>query len=113
MALHEYKKCAKIIEEITEYLLGKGYNKFDTSLELKELETTIIVKVITNGNPLSASLQKDLFCCRDVELEEYGWELTGDIHCVCTLDSLGLLVDKYDITETNDLCTITFHRIKK
>jgi len=112
MALHEYKKCAKIVEEITEYLLGKGYKKINSSLELKDTETTITVTVETNGVPISGTLKQDLFCCRDTELEEYGWELSGDIHCVCTLDSLGLLVDKYEICEDDNQCVITFHRIK-
>ena len=112
MALHEYKKSAKIVEEITEYLLGKGYKKIDTSLQFLERETTIEVTVYTEGNPISKTLEGDLFCCRDVELEEYGWELTGDIYCVCTLDALGLLVDKYETNETEDKCVITFHRIR-
>lgn len=112
MALHEYKKSAKIVEEITEYLLGKGYRKFETSLDFKEKETLIVVTVYTNGVPLAKILEQDLFCCRDVELEEYGWELTGDIHCLCTLDALGLLVDKYEMTETEDKCNITFHRVR-
>ena len=79
MALHEYKKCAKIVEEITEYLLGKGYKKINSSLELKDTETTITVTVETNGVPISGTLKQDLFCCRDTELEEYGWELEEDI----------------------------------
>lgn len=113
MALHEYKKIAKITEEITEYLLGKGYKNISTALEVGDIETKIIVTVQTNNKPISKQLEKDLFCCRDVELEEYGWELTGDIHCVCTLDALGLLVDEYELQEDNEKCVITFHRVKK
>ena len=110
MALHEYKKSAKIVEEITEYLLGKGYTKFTTSMDFKKTETTIVVTVSTAGVPIAKILEKDLVCCRDIELEEYGWELTGDIHCLCTLDALGLLVDNYDMVETDQECVITFHR---
>lgn len=113
MALHEYKKCAKILEEMTEYLLGKGYKKLETKMELMDTETKIIFTVYTNGNPISETLKKDLFCCRDAELEEYGWELSGEIDCVCTLDSLGLLVDRYDMVETDETCVITLHRVSE
>lgn len=113
MALHEYKKSAKIVEEVTEYILGKGYKRFDTKLDFKEVETTIIVTVYTNGIPLSETFKEDLYCSRDVELEEYGWELTGDIHCLCKLDALGLLIDRYEIDESNDECIITLHRVRR
>ncbi len=112
MALHEYQKSAKIVEEFTEYLLGRGYRQFTTALDFNDIETTIVVTVNTVGVPLSENLKEDLYCCRDAELEEYGWELTGDAHCVCELDALGLLVDNYEIIETESECIITLHRVR-
>ena len=113
MTLHEHKKCAKIIEEITEYVLGKGYKKIDSSMELKKTETTIVITVYTNGRSICNALKQDLSCSRDVELEEYGWELTDNNHSICSLDALGLLVDKYEIKESKEKCVITLHRFMK
>jgi len=36
--------------------------------------------------------------------------LMGESTCVCELDTLGMLVDNYDIEYENGICTITLHR---
>ena len=113
MALHENMKSAKIIEEIIDYLLENGYRKIETCMDIMEKETIVKVVVYTKGNLLSKKFNNDLSCYRDVELEEYGWELSNDISYVCTLDTLGLLIDNYEVTEDEEKCIITLHRIKK
>lgn len=113
MALHEYKKCVKIIEEISEYLLAKNYRKFDLSVESSNTETKIVANVSTNGVSLTDQLKDDLFCSRDIELEEYGWELSDDIDNDCPLNTLGFLIDSYETSENDDTCLITFHRSTK
>ena len=110
MALHEYKKSAKIVEEMTEYLLTKGYKKINSTVEFNDKEVSIEFIVTPTDTSLTTAIKNDLFCCRDIELEEYGWELTGDPNCSCNLDSIGLMVDSYDIFEDNKECKITLHR---
>lgn len=113
MALHENMKSAKIVEEIIDYLLENGYRKIETCMDIMETETIVKVTVHTKGKSLSEKFNNDLSCFRDVELEEYGWELSNDISYVCTLDTLGLLIDNYELTEDDETCTIILHRIKK
>ena len=111
MALHEYMKNSKIIEEMYLYLLEKGYKEISSSINIAKEITEFVFDVKTEGNELSKDLENDLYCCRDIELEEYGWELT-DSHCVCELTTLGILINDYKITEENDLCNIVLHRKK-
>lgn len=111
MALHEYMKDSKIIEEMHLYLLEKGYKEVTSSISIGTTATTFVFKVSTEGKDLSDSLQEDLYCCGDNELEEYGWELT-DSHCVCELNALGMLVNDFTVVEEKGICEITLFRRK-
>ncbi len=111
MPLHENLKSAKIIEEIIDYLLGIGYRKIDTFMDITKEETKITVVIYLNGKPLKVKFQKEFNCFRDIELEEYGWELSNDIGHTNSLDALGTLIDHYEVTEDTEQCTITLHRI--
>ncbi len=110
MALHETLKNAKIVEEIFSYLLEHGCQKINVTLEVKETETTFTV-VLDDDKKLLERLRKDIYCCRDQELEEYGWELMGENECE-ELHTLGMLIDHYDKVYENDQVIITFHRLK-
>lgn len=110
MILHKNMKNAKIMEEIFAYLLEKKYVSIDASLRIKDDETTFIVTVQTDSDTLLQAFKREMICCRDIELEEYGWELMGESECVCELDTLGMLVDSYDITYEQGICTIVLHR---
>jgi len=110
MILHKNMKNAKIMEEVFAYLLEKGYQKIDASMVILNDETKFIVTVHTENDTLVQAFKNDMFCCRDYELEEYGWELMGESTCACELDTLGMLVDSYDIEYENGVCAITLHR---
>jgi len=113
MPLHENMKSAKIIEEIIDYLLENGYRKIDTFMDITKEETQIKVVVHIKGKPLLAKFKNEFNCFRDIELEEYGWELSNDIGDANSLDSLGTLIDNYEVTEDDNICTIILHRINK
>lgn len=110
MALHETLKNAKIVEEIFAYLLEKGCSKINVTLEIKETETVFTV-VLDYDEQLLKKLKKDIYCSREQELEEYGWELMGENECE-ELHTLGMLIDNYDATVEDDIVTIVFHRLK-
>lgn len=111
MALHEYMKNSKIIEEMYLYLLEKGYKEITSAIKIEGDITEFDFDVKTDGKDLSKDLKNDLYCCRDIELEEYGWELTVS-HCVCELNTLGTLVDEFKIKEENGMCHIALYRKK-
>lgn len=110
MALHKNMKNAKIMEEVFAYLLEKGYQSIDASMNINDEETLFNIKVHTDNDTLLQAFKKDMFCCRDMELEEYGWELMGESNCVCELDTLGMLVDHYEISYDHGVCSIVLHR---
>ena len=109
MGLHEKLKHAKISEEIISYVLNKGFSKLDFSLETTKSETTFIITLYDVTIDLEDELKKDLYCERDQELEEYGWDLHSD-DSLCTLHTLGLLIDDYKFEKQNDKYIIKFYR---
>jgi len=111
MALHENLKTAKVLEEILAYFLDRGHTKLDMSLEMLENQSMVTV-TFKKDTELLTQFKKDMYCCRDQELEEYGWELGGELDCVCNLDHIGMMVDKYEIKEGTDTDSITLIRYK-
>lgn len=110
MALNEKLKIAKVSEEIIGYLLDRGYDDIELSLKKKESETEFLITVSSIGEDLEAVFKNDLYCCREVGLEEYG---VDQLHhnCVCSLDTLGMLVDRYEIKREEDYYIITLYRV--
>lgn len=111
MALHEYMKDSKVIEEMYLYLLEKGYKEVSSSINITKDTTEFTFDVKIEGNELSKNLENDLYCSRDLELEEYGWELT-DSHFSCELTMVGILIDDFKIIEENGICEIVLYRKK-
>jgi len=111
MALHEKLKSAKIIEEITGYLLERGYKSLDISLRINQTETTFLIEVEDKEEDLVQVFKQDLYCCREIELEEYGVDQLHHNQCTCTMNTLGMLVDHYEITKENNKYIITLHRL--
>jgi len=71
MFLHKNAKIAKIVEEINHYFLDRGYKKISVLLETEKSKTIIKVHVYTDNKKIVDEFKEDIFCCRDVELEEY------------------------------------------
>lgn len=110
MALHEQMKSAKIVEEIFSYLMHKGYKHVDLHYHMKDNETQFLIELPAGNKEFVKDFKDDFICCREEGLEEYGWELTGDIDCVCSLNTLSMLIDSYDITEGSNKIVIVLHR---
>ena len=110
MALHETLKNAKIVEEIFAYLLEKGCKKVDVSMEVLEKEIKFQV-TIKYDKKIVLEMKEEIYCNREQELEEYGWELMGEDE-ECRLQTLGLLIDRYETEVVGDNIIITFHRLK-
>ncbi len=109
MVLHEKLKSAKITEEITGYLLDRGYKKLSINLELNKNESKFVIKVADIGENLIDVFKQDLYCCREIELEEYGVDHLHN-ECTCSLNTLGMLVDDYEIELVNGEYVIILHR---
>lgn len=111
MALHEKQKTAKITEEITSYLLDRGYKDFSVGINMLDKETVFTLNVKDIGEDLIQVFREELYCCREIELEEYGVDHLHNDDCVCTLNTLGMLVDKYSIEKNEDEYTVKLYRL--
>lgn len=109
MALNEKLKIAKVTEEITGYLLERGYTDISISLKKKDIETEFIIIVTSIGEDLEEVFKKDLYCCREIGLEEYGVDQLHQ-NCVCSLDTLGMLVDHYKVVKNENEYKIMLYR---
>jgi hypothetical protein len=52
-----------------------------------------------------------MYCSREQELEEYGWELMGENED-CDLQTIGMLVDEYEAEIVDGNVVLVFHRKK-
>lgn len=112
MSFKERMKYAKINEEISAYLIDRGYTDLSININIKEEETLFTVTVEKQQEDLIEVFKKDLYCCREVELEAYGWDNLHAEDCVCTMNTLGMLVDNYEIRLDENRYIITLHRLK-
>jgi len=111
MALHEKQKTAKITEEITSYLLELGYKDFSVKISMTKEQTIFTLDVPDIGNDLIKVFKEELYCCREIELEEYGVDHLHNDDCVCSLNTLGMLIDEYSIKKENDVYKIKLIRL--
>lgn len=110
MAIHEIEKNVKIIDEIIYLLFHKGYHKFDFSLDYKEEESLITFKLNDPERRLKAKLENEIYCERDEELEDYGWELLGGNYDHMETIYLGMLVDHMELDYDGDTAVVVLHR---
>ncbi len=114
MSIHEYKKDCKIIDEITLYLMKNGYLKLNIDITFESDALTFIIKVPKCSQHIIETIDKQINVPRELEVEEYGWELMGESDAQSELCLVGLLIDYVTIDNTNDNSTIfTFVRKNK
>ena len=87
MALHEKQKSAKIIEEISSFLIDRGYRDLSVHLLLGKEESVFTVRVRKRKEDLIKVFREELYCCREIELEEYGVDHLHNDDCVCKVDN--------------------------
>ena len=104
---HEYKKLARIVDELTTFFL-ENHAK-DVSLDIKILEKKEIVTIkafpVDNMDVVIEDLQRMLSCPRESEMEEYYWELAGECDHSTELGLVGTMIDSASIDYDDDsLC---------
>ena len=104
---HEYKKVARIVDELTTFFLEK--NAKDVSLDIKILDkkeiVTIKVYPVEDMDTVIEDLQRMLSCPRESEMEEYYWELAGEGDNASELGLIGTMIDSASIDyDDESLC---------
>lgn len=107
---HEIKKVSKICEEITVFLAHHGNTKIDVSIELDDDVRTMIFKFDQLDEDVKQTLQTGFSIEREIEFEEYGWELLGESDSVFEATLIGRLIDDFSIEHSNGKHILTLHR---
>lgn len=113
MVLHDTLKNAKIAEDLFVYFLEKGFQKVSVSIDNKLSETVFTITLFEKNDPLLQTFQKQMYCNRDLTIEEYGWEVMIENDSEFELDHLGYQLDSYLVSDTQDGYTIEFTRKSK
>jgi len=106
----EYKIDAKIIKQISLYLMLHGVHDFNLTFLSNKKDVTFILKSQTLSQKVLDTMQEKLSRQRELEVEVYGWELMGDTDTQNELDILGSLIDEVEITKDNEVTTVTMRR---
>ena len=113
MNYHELKKDAKIVDEVLLYLLK--HNDDDISIDISRNEERIIFTFKLNAldNEVLSYMDKYINKEREIEVEEYGWELMGESGSQSDLGMVGLLIDKMVISKEDDHLILKLTRYYK
>lgn len=93
----------KIIEEISQYLMKKGYFDIDISIRQTEKDSVIVISTDKIDDELLSEIMSRLKVKRRLEMEEYCWELMGEgIASQQDLNLVGLSTDEVEIEEKDN-----------
>lgn len=106
MSIHEVKKDAKIVDEILLYLLKNNHNEVEIKVKREEEEVNISFKCSPLEDEMLNNLDKYINKEREIEVEEYGWELMGESDGQTDLGMVGMMIDKLTIDNSNKDFTI-------
>ncbi len=78
MDRNEEEKIAKILGEMTHYLLKHHVKKFDIHIHHHDQSTDLVFKIEKIFPDILSDLKNKLKYGRDEEIEAYGWTLMGN-----------------------------------
>lgn len=102
MSVHELKKGCKIVDELLLYLMKHGHHKVDISVD--KTEDRLIIEMTTDrcDDELLEKMDSYINNERELEVEEYGWELMGESDAQSELGMVGLLIDSLEIDNSGE-----------
>ena len=95
----EYRIIAKIIKQLSLFLMLHGMKDFKLEYHLTDEKVEFVLYVDHIKKELLEHMKEKIGKQREIEVETYGWELMGDTDSQNELDILGVLIDKIDIQE--------------
>ncbi|MFP4478381.1 MAG: hypothetical protein ACLFPM_02985 [Candidatus Izemoplasmatales bacterium] len=110
MNKREYRVDAKIIKQLSQYLMFHGIKEFSLSFQSSKNEVTFIIESELITPEISEYMKDKISRKREIEVEVYGWELLGDTDSQNELDILGALIDEISIRKENNKTTVIMKR---
>lgn len=93
---HEIKKISRIVDELTTLFLKEDTNEVDFSI--KRLEDYTVIKIRDHGTHFEDDyidqLREVFNTQRQCEVEEYYWQLCGEVESDDELTLIGCMIDK-------------------
>lgn len=106
----EYRINAKIIKQLSLFLMLHGVKDFNIEYHLQAERVVFVITVQELKSEFIERMKEKVGGQREIEVETYGWELMGDTDSQNELDILGSLIDEIDIQEVNNHHQITLTR---
>lgn len=111
MSLQETRKISKILSELANYLMRRGYMHFSVSVNRGEHKSEITLNLPNVSQQEMSEMITKVGAQADPEVEMYGWELMGEAGSKDELTVLGMLIKSVNVIETKDNLMIIFERI--
>ena len=109
---HEAKKISKIVDELLTYFLHH-YNS-PTEIRVVPERTQYTIHMTLSDIDISdkdfAELNKRLVVKRQPELEDYYWQLTGEVEDANEMLLVAMMCDTIDLTREGDTIRLTLVR---
>jgi hypothetical protein len=111
---HEIKKLSKIVDELITFCFQR--KSHDMTISIKDRPDYFKVKVVVDNIDFTEErvvhLEELLNSGRQLEMEEYYWELAGECDCDSELCLIGMMVDKAEVEYNEPSLTIKLYRYK-
>jgi len=105
---HNKMKTIKLTSELISFFFNLGINDLKISVELINGNSIICISGI--GEKISPEIieraDKKLNTPRQMQVEDYYWELLGESESSGELSLAGMLTDKAEVSYENDLLTV-------
>ena len=109
---HESKKIAKIVDEMLTYFLFNYNARSEIRVEpaVGEYRITFTCTGVDMSDEEFAALSNRLVVDRQPELEDYYWQLTGELDDSSEMSLVGMMCDSIDVTRDGSTVTLTMVR---
>jgi hypothetical protein len=112
---HEIKKISRIVDELTTLFLKDDTNEVDFSI--KRFDDHTLIKIVDYGTHFSDAYidqLRDIFNAqRQCEVEEYYWQLCGEVDDDEELTLIGCMVDEAIVEKRDDDLYVELKRYQK
>jgi hypothetical protein len=110
MNKNEYRIDAKIIKELSLFLMLHNVRDFDLSFHTNKENVRFVIKSKNFPENVLQRMIEKLSRKREIAIEVYGWELLGDTDSRNELDILGALIDDIQVSKEDDWDILTLKR---
>lgn len=107
----EYRVDAKIIKQITLFLMMHQINHFDLTFESNHKGVCFKISSSHFTEDIIAHMKEKLSRKRETAIEVYGWELLGDTDSQNELDILGALIDEIEVEKKAETYVVSLRRL--